>query len=308
MEYASLAADLFACIRTRPRKVAAIADATTTPLQAAAGKTTRRRRVLLAEDNPVNVEVATAMLDSLGLGVYSARNGAEALAAARTGGYDVVLMDCQMPVMDGFAATAEIRRHEHQSGRGRTLPIIAITANALQGDREACLAAGMDDYLSKPFTQQELAAVLGRWIALPLVATVHHDDEQPMLPVAMREAITRDVINRHALDNIRALSKERGSALVHKVIAAYVDDTPHHLKTLRQAIAGLDAGNLRKVAHSLKSSSANVGAETLAQMCKDMETLGRTDTTEGAFGILTDMEQEFQAVRHSLSAILEKEN
>jgi HPt (histidine-containing phosphotransfer) domain-containing protein len=91
------------------------------------------------------------------------------------------------------------------------------------------------------------------------------------------------------------------------VIAAYVDDTPQHLRTLRQAIVVSDPGNLRKVAHSLKSSSANVGAEALAQMCKEMEHLGRTDTTEGASGILTDMEQEFQAVRHSLSAILEKE-
>jgi CheY-like chemotaxis protein len=284
--------------------------------------------VLLAEDNPVNVEVATAMLDSLGLDVSCARNGDEALQAVRAGQYDVVLMDCQMPVMDGFAATSEIRRHEKDNGRGRTLPIIAITANALQGDRESCLAAGMDDYLSKPFTQQQLAAVLGRWIGLPragapapqeepgtdaaraivpLASKVHHDDQRRVPAPDVREPIQRDVINLHALDNIRALSSDRGAALVHRVISAYVDDTPQHLRTLRQAIAGLDTGNLRKVAHSLKSSSANVGAETLAQMCKEMEHLGRNDSTEGASGILTDMEQEFQAVRHSLSVILEKE-
>jgi two-component system sensor histidine kinase/response regulator len=130
----------------------------------------------------------------------------------------------------------------------------------------------------------------------------------PRQPIPTKPgAGARDVINQHALDNIRALSAERGAALVQRVINAYVDDTPQHLQTLRRAIAGLDAGNLRKVAHSLKSSSANVGAETLAQLCKDMEHLGRTDTTEGAAGILTDMEHEFQAVRHSLSAILEKE-
>jgi CheY-like chemotaxis protein len=247
-------------------------------------------------------------------------------------------MDCQMPVMDGFAATTEIRRHERDNGRARTLPIIAITANALQGDRESCLAAGMDDYLSKPFTQQQLGAVIGRWIALPragaaapqeetrvvaLASKVHHDEprrapaqlkeqkaqppkHQPP-PAVAREPAPRDVINLHALDNIRALSSDRGAALVQRVIAAYVDDTPQHLRTLRQAIAGLDTGNLRKVAHSLKSSSANVGAETLAQMCKEMEHLGRNDSTEGASGILTDMEHEFLAVRHSLSAILEKE-
>ncbi len=373
------AADLFECVMTRPRGMlmnaapAALAAPLAAALPRAApaaasgdpaqGRPARVRRVLLAEDNPVNVEVATAMLDSLGLSVHSARNGEEALAAAREGGYDIVLMDCQMPVMDGFAATAAIRRVEQQNGRGRSLPIIAITANALQGDREACLAAGMDDYLSKPFTQQQLATVIGRWVAMPIAATVRHEDGPPLrapapapalapvraqaLAPAMAGArppvhtlatgridrpqgpatpaapsvpaappivaptvspVQRDVINRHALENIRALSKDRGDALVAKVVAAYVGDTPQHLQTLRQAIAGLDSGNLRKVAHSLKSSSANVGAETLAQMCKEMEHLGRTDTTEGAAVILTDMEQEFQAVRHSLSAILEKEH
>jgi two-component system sensor histidine kinase/response regulator len=317
------AGDLFECIATRPRKgVAAVSAIEPAPPVRQASGGTRLRKVLLAEDNPVNVEVATAMLDSLGLEVSCARNGEEALQAVRAGQYDVVLMDCQMPVMDGFAATTEIRRHERENGRARKLPVIAITANALQGDRESCLAAGMDDYLSKPFTQQQLGAVIGRWIALPpaagvqhdeqralqpLASTVHHHEQRPVLPPETREQIQRDVINLHALENIRALSAERGDALVQRVVAAYVDDTPQHLQTLRKAIAGLDAGNLRKVAHSLKSSSANVGAEALAQMCKDMENLGRADSTEGASGILTDMEHEFQAVRHSLSAILEKE-
>ena len=343
------AGDLFECIATRPRKGVAVAPVAEPPppvRQASAG--TRQRRVLLAEDNPVNVEVATAMLDSLGLDVSCAHNGEEALQAVREGQYDIVLMDCQMPVMDGFAATSGIRRFERDNGRPRKLPVIAITANALQGDRESCLAAGMDDYLSKPFTQQQLGAVIGRWIALPLASTVHHAEQRPALPPQAIEFVRResqkrapqnhalagrapvlpvatqpspipashanhgagprDVINQHALDNIRALSADRGAALVQRVINAYVDDTPQHLQTLRRAIAGLDCGNLRKVAHSLKSSSANVGAETLAQMCKDMEQLGRTETTEGAAGILTDMEHEFQSVRHSLSAILEKEH
>jgi two-component system, sensor histidine kinase and response regulator len=209
-----------------------------------------------------------------------------------------------MPVMDGFAATAEIRRHEHMNGKARKLPVVAITANALQGDRESCLAAGMDDYLSKPFTQQQLAAVISRWIGLPIVATVHHGDV-PSTPAAAQDK--RDAINQHALDNIRALSEDRGPSIVRKVVTAYVDDTPQHLQTLRRAISGGDSEKLRSAAHSLKSSSANVGAETLAQLCKQMETLGRTETTEGAATILSDMEQEFQAVRHSLTEILERE-
>ena len=267
----------------------------------------RARRVLLAEDNPVNVEVAKAMLESLGIEATCARNGQEALQAVRTGSFDAVLMDCQMPVMDGFAATAAIRRHEREAGRARTLPVIAITANALQGDREACLAAGMDDYLSKPFTQQQLAAVIGRWVAVPLAATSHHLDAPPRLPPETVEVIQRESVNRVALDNIRALSRDGGDALVHKVIAAYVGDTPRHLATLREAVEGMDAGSVRRVAHSLKSASANIGAARLATLCKELEQLGRADTVDGADRILTDMEHEFQTVRHSLHAMLEKE-
>jgi len=267
----------------------------------------RARRVLLAEDNPVNVEVAKAMLESLGIEATCARNGQEALQAVRSGAFDAVLMDCQMPVMDGFAATAAIRREEREAGRARTLPVIAITANALQGDREACLAAGMDDYLSKPFTQQQLAAVIGRWVAVPLAATTHHLDAPPRLPPESVEVIQREAVNRSALDNIRALSRDGGDALVQKVINAYVGDTPRHLATLREAVEGMDAGSVRRVAHSLKSASANIGAARLATLCKELEQLGRADTVIGADRILADMENEFQTVRHSLHAMLEKE-
>ncbi|MFC5550516.1 response regulator [Massilia aerilata] len=306
------AADLFACLATRPRGQVAPAPRFVPPNPLHQdGSRPRARRVLLAEDNPVNIEVARAMLESLDLRVDCARNGEEALHAVRAGAdaaqYDCVLMDCQMPVMDGFAATAAIRREEREAGRGRVLPIIAITANALQGDREACLAAGMDDYLSKPFSQQDLAAVIGRWMALPLAATVHHDDEPPRLPRESVEVIQRDVINRAALEKIRMLSRERGDALVQKVINAYVDDTPQQLSTLRRAIGVMATHDVRRIAHTLKSASANVGAEALAALCKEMEHLGRADTTEGADSLLTNMEQEFEAVRDSLTALLEKE-
>ncbi|MGX4643519.1 response regulator [Massilia sp. SYSU DXS3249] len=311
------AADLFACLGTRPRGITAPAAQFLPPppsgnardergVGQGSGKP-RVRRVLLAEDNPVNVEVAKAMLESLGLQAHIARNGLEALEAVRAGGFEVVLMDCQMPVMDGFAATAAIRREETDAGRPRTLPVIAITANALQGDREACLAAGMDDYLSKPFTQAELAAVIGRWMALPLSASRHHDDAAPTLPPETREVIQRDVINAAALGKIRALSQAGGDALVQKVIAAYVGDTPRQLKALHQAVEGQDPDTVRRVAHSLKSASANVGADTLARLCKDLEHLGRSASVVGAAGLLSDMEQEFQAVQHSLNAMLEKE-
>ena len=289
----------------------------------------RRHRVLLAEDNPVNVEVACAMLESLGLDVTRACNGEEALAAVRAGGFDLVLMDCMMPVMDGMAATAEIRRHEQLQGRARELPIIAITANALQGDRETCLAAGMDDYLSKPFTQRTLADTLARWIALPRAATVHHDDaarpprpvatvprEQPYAPAPAVVGIDElpvpagasGTINRRALDAIRALSADKGEALVRRVIEAFSADTPAHLQTLRAAVADTNTAAMRRAAHSLKSASANVGADTLSGLCREMEQLGRNDTTAGALVLLASMEREFGAVRQSLGALLVKEH
>ncbi|QOL49435.1 response regulator [Massilia litorea] len=304
------AADLFACLGTRPRGATAPAPQFLPPPQTKVERgegSGRVRRVLLAEDNPVNVEVAKAMLESLGLQAQVAQNGLQALEAARTTRFEAVLMDCQMPVMDGFAATAAIRRDEQEAGRPRTLPVIAITANALQGDREACLAAGMDDYLSKPFTQAELAGVIGRWIAIPLAASVHHDEAVPTLPPEVREVIQRDVINARALENIRALSQQGGDALVQKVIAAYVGDTPQHLRALRQAVGGEDADTVRRVAHSLKSASANVGAETLARLCKDLEQMGRNASVDGAATLLTDMEEEFLAVQQSLNTMLVKE-
>jgi signal transduction histidine kinase/CheY-like chemotaxis protein/HPt (histidine-containing phosphotransfer) domain-containing protein len=260
----------------------------------------KRRKVLLAEDNPVNVEVASAMLEGLGLDVSRACNGEEALHSVQADDFDLILMDCQMPVMDGFAATTAIRRHEQQRGRARSLPIIAITANALQGDRESCLAAGMDDYLSKPFTQQALGQTLSRWISLPRV---------PAASATLAEAPPPDdePINQQALDNIRALSPTNGDALLERVLHAFLTDTPGHLHTLRQAIAADDAEQLRKTAHSLKSSAANVGANALAQRSKELEQLGRNDTTAGAAVLLADMERSFQAARQALGAMLEKE-
>ena len=334
-------ADLYACLATRPRGAAPVPAAAAPPARPApAGRVAltlagaRPRppaRILLAEDNPVNVEVARAMLGSLGLEVQVARHGAEALAAMRTQVFDAVLMDCQMPVMDGYAATAAIRRLEAGRAGSRHVPIIAITANALQGDREACIAAGMDDYLSKPFSREDLRAAVGRWVALPAAAALVDDapddaatDAAAEAPAEETPAPTRPAaraseprvparapastaINERALDAIRALSCDRGAALVHKVVSTWVDDTPQHLAGLNQAIAARDTVSVRKVAHSLKSGSANVGADHFARLCRQLEQLGREQTLDGAAGLLQDMEHEFEAVRHSLNAILEKE-
>jgi two-component system sensor histidine kinase/response regulator len=352
--------DLYDCIVSPVRASEGVRCASFGSQRAPRGR--RRPKVLLAEDNTVNVEVASAMLEGLGLEVACAGNGEQALSAVCEGEFDLVLMDCMMPEMDGFAATAEIRRHEQLQGRARQLPIVAITANALEGDRERCLAAGMDDYLSKPFSQQALAAALGRWVALPRAATVQHDGPPQRVrrpaalplapaaaslaaaaprrsaptpaapaaapsraraapaaartvPVASMQAATGDdlatleapvAINHDALNAIRALSADKGELLLQRVLHAFIDDTPTQLHVLRQAIASADTNILRRTAHSLKSSSANVGAEALAKLCRELEQLGRTESTEGAARLLLEAEREFQAVRRSLSAILDQ--
>ncbi len=198
--------------------------------------------------------------------------------------------------------------------------MIAITANALQGDREACLAAGMDDYLSKPFTQQQLAAVIGRWIAMPLLSAREHGDEPvveiapatplpPARPLAGHMTETGiAAINHSALENIRALSRDNGDALVHRVIAAYVGDTPRQLHALRQALGEGDAESVRRVAHGLKSASANIGAGHLSGLCRDLEQLGRSGNVDSGGPLLSDLEREFRSVRQALHASLEKES
>jgi signal transduction histidine kinase/DNA-binding response OmpR family regulator/HPt (histidine-containing phosphotransfer) domain-containing protein len=281
----------------------------------------QRNKVLLAEDNPVNVEVASAMLQGLGLEVSLAANGAEALDAVRDNHFDLVLMDCQMPVMDGMAATAEIRRHEQQRGAAQHLPVVAITANAMPGDRENCLAAGMDDYLSKPFTQQGLGDTLAHWITLPLAASLAREadagaglDAYPDQAGAPDAPLLPDLpaaINQQALDNIRALRPGQGGALLRRVLQAFLADTPRHLAALRAALHSPAAGSapdtVRRTAHSLKSSSANVGADALAALCKELEQLASAGLPDGALPLLACMEREFDAVRLSLRAILEKE-
>jgi CheY-like chemotaxis protein/HPt (histidine-containing phosphotransfer) domain-containing protein len=255
-------------------------------------------RVLLAEDNPVNQEVALGMLEALGLTVAVADNGRQAVAQVAAAAYDLVLMDCQMPELDGFGATAEIRRGER--ARGGHLPIVALTANALDGDREICLAAGMDDYLSKPFTREQLVATLRRWLPPSAAAVAALPAAPAAVPAAVPAPAATAALNPQALAAIRHLPGANGAALVGKVIRAYLADTPPRLGQMQAAAAAGDAEALRKAAHGLKSSSANVGAEPLAALCKELETLGRSGTVAGAPALLHRAAAEFERVAAAL--------
>jgi signal transduction histidine kinase/DNA-binding response OmpR family regulator len=259
-------------------------------------------RVLVAEDNPVNQQVAAAMLESLGVAYSMADTGLSALRQVLREEFDLVLMDCQMPEMDGFEATAEIRRRQHSGGL-RPVPVVALTANAVEGDRERCIAAGMDDYLSKPFTREQLASTLRRWLSRPDLRYAPVLDPAPAPvsahPVSIEDG-SSDPVNPRALDAIRHLPGPNGAALVDKVIRAFFADAPARIDQMRQAASAGDAEALRKAAHAMKSSSANVGAEGLAALCKQIETIGRGGSADGALSPIAAAEAELARVVRAL--------
>jgi signal transduction histidine kinase/DNA-binding response OmpR family regulator/HPt (histidine-containing phosphotransfer) domain-containing protein len=263
-------------------------------------------RVLLAEDNPLNQEVAKAMLAKLGLAVDVANNGEEALALIEKQAYDLVLMDCQMPVMDGYQATAAIRAR--QANNAKRLPIIALTANAMQGDREQCINAGMDDYLAKPYSRPQLEQVLSRWLQpenAPLPAGAEPASvaaAEPDLPAPVRDA----TINMKFIDQLRELDPVGGMGLARQILQVYLDSTGKLVSQAEQAIAADDAEALRFAAHSLKSSSANVGAETLSGLFKQLEGLAREANLGDASALFDSAQCEYAQVRHEISALLEE--
>lgn len=260
-------------------------------------------KVLLAEDNPVNQEVAISMLEILGCTYELAENGRQVLAILDNSHFNLVLMDCQMPGMDGFEAAAEIRRQE-QEEQGVHIPIIAVTANAMEGDREQCIAAGMDDYLGKPFSQLQLAAVLRRWCEDRPSAEV----DQPVAgegqpgDVGQKKDEDRDeaAINQAALDNIRQLQRPGNPDLLQKIVTIYMNDSPGLLNALREAIDQSDAELVRMHAHRFKSGSANLGALRLAELCKQLEEMGRNNELQGALTLLSRVENEYRAASVAL--------
>jgi signal transduction histidine kinase/DNA-binding response OmpR family regulator len=248
-----------------------------------------RGRVLLAEDNRVNQEVAKAMLAKLGLSVEVANHGEEALALAEAQSFDLILMDCHMPVMDGFQATAALRQRE--AAGGRRLPVVALTANAMEGDRNLCLAAGMDDYLAKPYSKAQLVDVLSRW--LPSAETA---------PVVEKPRVA--AINPQVLDQYRELDPSGGFDLAGQIVQVYLDSAGGIFDQMKQALVAGDAEAFRGAAHSLKSSAANVGAAALATQCKTLELMGRENRLAEAEATFDSARVEFGRVQTELRTLL----
>ena len=249
--------------------------------------------VLLVEDNPVNQELALHMLEVLGCRAVVVNHGRAALEALDRTAFDLILMDCQMPEMDGFEATAEIRRREAAGSNGRRIPIVALTAGAVGGDREKCLAAGMDDYVTKPFSLDQLERALRRWLPAPEAVPA---EGKTVNTVAPERAMPH--LDLRVLEGVRALGGN-GDALVTKVIGVYLDDAPGRLQSLREAVVRGDVLAAQRAAHAFKSASANLGAASLAELCRRMESEGETGC---ASALLAEIEAEYSAVAAALSA------
>jgi signal transduction histidine kinase/CheY-like chemotaxis protein len=253
-------------------------------------------RVLLVEDNPVNQAVAQRMLARFGLQITTAGNGREAVEAMRHGAFDVVLMDVQMPEMDGFEATRAIRGMQ-PAGAGR-IPIVALTANAMKQDREDCLAAGMDDFLSKPFSAEQLYAMLCRWLRADGAAGVSQACVAPPPAVAATEA---PVIDEGVLEGIRQLGEGDGGALLAEVVRLYLGDAPQHVAAILAAWRLRDAVALARSAHALKSSSANVGAAQLARLCQQIEARARGNDLSQADPLIDGLSRMWPSVQQALA-------
>ena len=220
-------------------------------------------RILVAEDNEVNQLVARSLLKAQGYYVEVVANGRQAVAALEQGPYDLVLMDCQMPEMDGITATQEIRRRE---GTARHTPIVALTAHAMPSERERCLRAGMDEYLSKPFKPSELQALLERLLSDAVPAAESGDGSSAKPPLT-----AHDSWPQHLRNHLAHLARACGHATVVCLIDIFLEDSEVRLAALQHALSRANVDALVREAHSLKGASGNLGAINVATLCGQIE-------------------------------------
>src|SRR5919107_424736 len=253
-----------------------------------------RGHVLLVEDYPVNQMVAIRMLERSGYRVDAVENGREAVEALSNTLYGAVLMDVQMPEMDGYEATAEIRRREES---GRHTPIIAMTADAMQGDRERALTSGMDDYLAKPVKHEELDAVLERWIPQPEQDPLEHRSDGDA--GANEDAPALDL---SVLESRRGPQRDGEPANLARIVGLFIDDVPLRLEELRQAVESGGAQNVEETAHMLKGGSGYMGAVQMAKICPRIQDLGASGELSHVSELLDELEAEFKRIRPALEA------
>ncbi len=265
-----------------------------------------RARILVAEDHPVNRSVVLKMLERLGYRASAVTNGAEVLAEIERADYDVILMDCQMPELDGYEASRAIRR----DARRDAVAIIGLTAHALAGDRQKCLAAGMDDYLSKPFLPEDLAAILARWLMErkrrrdpEAESTVGHASPRnhAILPPDEAPAAAPMAVDPEALTNLEA-ADEDGGDFVRRLIGVFLSDLDARIAAMRTGVAEDDPAAVAQAAHAIKGSCGHFGATPLAALCRELEATARSNSDAQARGLVAAVERESSRVRAALES------
>ena len=253
-------------------------------------------RVLVAEDNAANRLVALGQLKNLGYVADAVTNGLEVLEALDKTDYDIILMDCQMPEMDGYEAAQSIRARQ---GTGTRPYIIAVTAHAMQGAREKCLAAGMDDYVSKPIVLETFSAALDRGLSAGR-KTAFLNSKSTTTATASVQIDNEGALCQKTLQNLRKLGAEMGSSFFPHLLETFVHDAIERLAVLQSAIADGATELLGREAHALKGSSLTIGARGMADICKQLENLGTTHSVVGATEQLSRLEHEFARVKNEI--------
>ena len=246
-------------------------------------------RLLVVEDNAINQEVARYQIEKIGYRVDIARDGPEALEMIERHKYALVLMDCQLPGMDGFETTALIRRRADEK---RLIPIIAVTASAAAGEREKCLRAGMNDFLLKPFRKGELSGKIVSWIANPSPQAVNRKSTDGESPSSLMPDLT---------DRLRELEEDYGKEMVLKVINMFIPDAEARIAQIERAIKQEDFRALEGAAHGLKSGAANIGATEMSRLCEQLETLGELGEIGDASEILKKLVTSWSKVGEALT-------
>ncbi len=273
-------------------------------------------RVLVAEDYPANQLVIRQILTTLGCQVDIVNNGSKAIEALSGHHYDLIFMDCQMPLMDGYETSQQIRRAEAAANDDKRIPIIALTANALQGDREKCLSAGMDDYLSKPFNRKQIQGILKIWSPAELVYDAEQDslgnvastvNEKQQQQSNHHVSTTNETLNPQTINNIRAMDQTGDNLFLSELCEMFVTCSDQSLTSLIDAVSKNDTDSIRKLAHNLKSSSANVGATRLATLSRELEGKARDKDISDLSRLLDKISSEYRIVVQALDRLCENE-
>ncbi len=274
-----------------------------------AGGQLKGMKVLLVEDNPVNQELCMTVLSTLGCDAVLAENGSEALDVLKEKEFDIILMDCQMPVLDGYETTRRYRKMEEERADGRRIPVIALTAYAMEGDRKKCIASGMDDYIAKPFKIEELADKLRKWQHYFESSKQGRNDDVSEGPSGEKsegkEGQSKGPIDLSVIEELRMLERHSGRKFFAKSVVKFLHNSQEYIDGMEQAVSEEDPEKLRFNSHSLKGSSGFMGATTLSSLCLKMEKMARSGRMNGAKGLFADIVREYQRVKLVLEEFLE---